>query len=219
MYHDAPLQFKPFISKLLQRLQKPLPGIEAQLRLVPAYKAELLKMQKPDRQARQSAVMIMLFPAEGEVHTTFIQRNIYDGVHSGQIAFPGGRHESTDPNLEFTALRETAEEVGVPLGLIKPIGTLTKIYIPPSNFDVLPVVGYLDSKPELVPDPSEVSGVFTVSMRHLLNPESCQLRPVKLANGMQIEVPCYIANGHTIWGATSMILSEFIAVLNETGLH
>lgn len=218
MFHDAPLPFGPFINKLVQRLQKPLPGIEAQLKLVPAYRAELLKMQKPDRQARQSAVMIMLFPVEDEVHTTFIQRNVYDGVHSGQIAFPGGRYEETDPNLEYTALRETEEEVGVPMDLIKPIGSLTKIYIPPSNFDVLPVVGYLEAKPALMPDPSEVSDAFTVNIRHLLNPASCQLRPVKLANGLQLEVPCYLANGHIIWGATSMILSEFIAVLNETGL-
>lgn len=218
MFHDAPLPFGPFINKLVQRLQKPLPGIEAQLKLVPAYRAELLKMQKPDRQARQSAVMIMLFPVEDEVHTAFIQRNVYDGVHSGQIAFPGGRYEETDPNLEYTALRETEEEVGVPMDLIKPIGSLTKIYIPPSNFDVLPVVGYLEAKPALMPDPSEVSDAFTVNIRHLLNPASCQLRPVKLANGLQLEVPCYLANGHIIWGATSMILSEFIAVLNETGL-
>jgi 8-oxo-dGTP pyrophosphatase MutT (NUDIX family) len=218
MFLNTPLQFESFINKLTQRLQKPLPGIEAQLKLVPAYRAELLKMRRPDKQARQSAVMIMLFPEDGEVHTTFIQRNTYDGVHSGQIAFPGGRHEDTDPNLEYTALRETEEEVGVPKDLIKPIGTLTKIYILPSNFDVLPVVGYLDAKPDLVPDPFEVSGVFTVSLKHLVNPEACQLQLIKLDNGMQLEVPCYMANGYVIWGATSMILSEFIAVLNETGL-
>jgi 8-oxo-dGTP pyrophosphatase MutT (NUDIX family) len=217
MFQNTPAPFGSFVSKLKQRLQEPLPGIEAQLKLVPAYRAELLKMKKTDKQARQSAVMIMLFPKDGEVHTTFIQRNVYDGVHSGQIAFPGGRYEKTDPTLEFTALRETQEEVGVPMDAIKTIGSLTKIYIPPSNFDVLPVVGYLNAKPDLVPDPSEVSGVFTVSLKHLVNPESCQLSPISLANGMKLDVPCYMANGHIIWGATSMILSEFIAVLNETG--
>ncbi len=216
MFLSSFSDFDVFIDLLTQRLSQPLPGLDAQLKLLPAYRAELRRRAHSPGDARQSAVMILLFPENNDIKTVFIQRNIYDGVHSGQVALPGGRFEASDKNLENTALRETEEEVGVPSSAIKLIGKLTKIYIPPSNFDVLPFVGCLARPPKLIPDPAEVSGVFTASLSHLVRPESCQMGQIELPDNQNIEVPCYLVDEYRIWGATSMILSEFIEVIKET---
>lgn len=218
MFLSSPTDFDGFVNGLARRLKQPLPGLEAQLKLLPAYRAELRRSTQSPADARQSAVLILLFPESNDVKTVFIQRNIYDGVHSGQVAFPGGRFEKGDKDLEKTALRETEEEVGVPSSRIRLIGKLTKIYIPPSNFDVLPFVGCLAEPPTLIPDPSEVSGVFTVSLNHLIRPESCQMSAIDLPDGRQIDAPCYLVDNYRIWGATSMILSEFIEVLKEVSM-
>lgn len=215
MFLSSLSDFDVFVDSLSRRLKQPLPGLEAQLKVLPAYRAALRREAQSPADARQSAVLILLFPEGHDIKTVFIQRNIYDGVHSGQVAFPGGRYEKGDKDLEKTALRETEEEVGVPASGIRLIGKLTKIYIPPSNFDVLPFVGCLAEPPTFIPDPSEVSRVFTASMYHLIRPESCQMRAINLPDGRQIEAPCYLVDDYRIWGATSMILSEFIEVLKE----
>lgn len=207
--------FESFVHRLSVRLKQDLPGLDAQLALAPAYRAELLKLAEKRGQARQSAVMILLFPENGQISTVFIQRNLYDGVHSGQVAFPGGRFEETDPNLEYTALREMEEEIGIPMKSVHVIGTLTKLFIPPSNFDVLPVMGYIGFKPDFKPDASEVSGVFSVPLSHLANPANCSTKPITLADGRQFDVPCFVVGDYVIWGATLMIISELVEVLKD----
>lgn len=167
-----------------------------------------------DSAPRKSAVLILLFPDGQDIKTIFIQRNIYDGVHSGQIAFPGGRYEIFDENLVNTALRETEEEVGVPQKDVNPIGHLTEIYIPPSNFDVLPVIGWTPKTPRIKIDPIEVSSAFCVSLSALLDPASKSMKEILMATEQRLEVPCFVINGKIIWGATSMILNEFTEIVS-----
>ncbi len=208
-------EFTFLMTALFERLKLPLPGLEAQLKRAPAYRAELLRQSKFKDNPRQSAVLILLYPDDSKINTVFIQRNVYDGVHSGQIAFPGGRMEPDDPDLIYTALREAQEEIGILQAKVNVLGSLTSLYIPPSNFDVLPVVAYSMEVPEFIPQISEVSGYFSISIDQLASFEACQEREVVLNNGTRYHVPCFVVNEQIIWGATSMIINEFLEVWKD----
>lgn len=203
-----------FVALLQAKLQLPLPGKSVHLQMEPATRRHFANTMQHQEAPRKSAVLILLFPEGEDIKTIFIQRNVYDGVHSGQIAFPGGRYELFDNNLINTALRETEEEVGVSQKLINPIGQLTEIYIPPSNFDVLPVVGWMGEAPILKIDPKEVTSAFCVSIADLTNPACKTNQEILLANKQRLTVPCFSVDGKIVWGATSMILNEFTEIVS-----
>jgi 8-oxo-dGTP pyrophosphatase MutT (NUDIX family) len=210
--------YESYILRLTHRLTEPLPGKTGHAKMEPVTRKQFLQNYKHASEPRKSAVMILLFNQIDGLHTFFIERNVYDGVHSGQISFPGGSFEKSDTDLFHTALRETEEEIGIKAMDIKIIGKLTDIYIPPSNFDVLPVVGYLDKDPILQIDTTEVQQVFSVSIRELLNGANIGTGKIISREGNEVEVPCYWIQNHMVWGATSMILSEFIEVIREIPL-
>ena len=175
-------------------------------------------MQKhPDiSKARKSAVLILLYPGEEDAVTTLlIQRPTYNGVHSGQIAFPGGKFEPEDKDLIHTALRESYEEVGFIPEHINILGTLSQLYIPPSQLTLLPVMGYQDFKPQTVLDPLEVSRIIEVSLQEIISPSTFQQQKVNVGNWSEI-VPCFNVRGNIIWGATAMILNELKTILTTT---
>lgn len=200
-------------ARLKTQLELPLPGMQAQLKTEPITRQNFREKYIHQHAPRLSAVLILLFEEKGQIKTVFIERAVYDGVHSGQIAFPGGRHEESDESLIFTALRETNEEIGIPMSTLKVIGQLSNLFIPPSNFDVLPVVGYTTEYPIFKPDPAEVNKIIPVELTHLLNGDNCRNEQILLRNNTQITAPCYVYEDLKIWGATSMILSEFLEVL------
>ena len=159
--------------------------------------------------SRKAAVLLHFYPsAEGKVNFVLIQRNIYNGVHSGQISFPGGKPEVQDNDLWATALREAFEEVGLPSDQVKYVRSLSPLYVPPSNFLISPFVGYSESFCDFIPEPNEVDAIIEISLDDLLN-----IRPVmtkQLSSSSKfIEAPAYLFNGYQVWGATAMILSEF----------
>ncbi len=206
--------FETFIEQLKKRLQKPLPGLEIQLRLAPITRLnELKKIKSPD-DAQQSAVLALLYPQNGNVGLLIIKRAVDDTVHSGQISFPGGKREKSDTDLRETALRETFEEIGISSTDISIIGSLSKLYIPPSNFDVYPFVGYISSEPELNIN-YEVEKVIKVSLNELTHKDAIQYKTINGRDGQFYEVPCYFVQGEIIWGATAMMLSELISIVND----
>lgn len=205
--------FNNFITSLEKRFSKPLPGFEAQRKLEPATRKKFMETADPEK-ARYSGVMALFYPLNGDIRLVFIRRTEYNGVHSGQISFPGGRYEEQDEDLKQTALRETWEEIGAPVEKIRIIGKLTDLYIPPSNFMVEPYVGYLDAPYRFVPDPAEVNEIFSVSLDDLLNEKNQQIKSIQSA-GHTFDVACYFVEGRVIWGATSMILSELLDVVRE----
>ena len=164
--------------------------------------------------ARRSAVLVLLFPDQGQLKTVFIKRSEYNGVHSGQISFPGGQYETTDDSFEATALRETKEEIGVPGDKIQLIGRLTDFYIPPSNFLVKVYVGYTSQKPEYIPDKKEVQSVVEVNVEDLYDGNNITQKEFYSTsrNGV-VNAPTYVISGVEIWGATAMIVSELLDVL------
>jgi 8-oxo-dGTP pyrophosphatase MutT (NUDIX family) len=202
-----------FINQLKIQLNEPLPGQEAHLLMVPGERAFLQKNYPERPEPKKSAVLILLFPFQAGISTVLIERAIYVGVHSGQIAFPGGKAEETDPDLKYTALRETYEEVGVPIEQVEIIGNLTDVYINPSNYLVTPYVGYLPRTPDFSINEQEVQKIIRVD---LLDPGKVVRSTKKIthSSGLKIQTPFYSIDGFTIWGATAMMMSELM-VLTE----
>ncbi|CAN5523560.1 CoA pyrophosphatase [soil metagenome] len=158
-----------FIKLLEQYLKEELPGTKAHRLLAPSNR-ELSNYQFiKEGKEKAGSVLILLYPSNGEIFIPLMQRPDYQGIHSGQISFPGGKKEEIDQDLIATALRETMEEIGVLEKDVTVLGTLTEMYIPASNFKVLPVVGYLNSHPYFVPDQYEVVKIIEASIKGLLN--------------------------------------------------
>lgn len=168
----------------------------AQSRMVPGFRSVMSR----GRSARQAGVLLLVIPGPEIVLT---RRAATLRGHSGQISFPGGARDRSDTSLIETALRETREELGICQD-IRVLGDLASVYIPPSNFDVHPVVGVLNTYPVWKPNSAEVAEVFTFPVRDLLDDRT---RRHELQNG--VDVPYYLVNGHKVWGATAIILSEF----------
>ncbi len=152
--------------------------------------------------------MMLLYPdAHGILTTVFIKRPTDGSIHSGQIALPGGKMDETDANPAHTALRETEEEIGVPSESIEVIGTLSHLFIPASNFLVVPHLGMIISTPKFLPNASEVHSLIPAPVNHLLElqPASKEF-PTSYGN---LQAPYFDLYGHAVWGATAMMLSEF----------
>lgn len=195
---------------LEELLSGPLPGAPAQQQMAP----EMRTAFKHDVNCRSAAVLILLFPEAGILHTLFMKRNEYDGPHSGQISFPGGMYEEKDLDLMETALRETCEETGVFTEDIKVLGKLTPLFIQVSNFCVTPYVAWVSERPIFKPDSTEVQYLLTPSLDELADPGN-HYKETLHRHGYDILTPFIQIEEEIIWGATAMILSEFMALIEQ----
>lgn len=211
------IDFQNFINTLEERLKKPLPGINAFLKMAPENRFKELQSSYDTSKAIQGSVLIFLFPENKSVKTILILRQQYEGVHSGQVSFPGGRKEKDDKTLVETALRESEEEVGINADKVMVIGNLTEIYIPPSNFLVLPVVGYILTKPNLKAEKSEVAKILEVGLSDFFDKNIIKKKEFD-GRGYKIKAPYYDILGQAVWGATAMILSELLEVIRSIAL-
>ena len=205
---------RSFISKLQKELENPLPGLDAKLKMAPDMR-QIEKHLVPREDARLGAVLILFFEKNGNVYFPLIQRPEYDGVHSGQVAFPGGKWEPSDESLIKTALRETEEEIGVDQGQITHIGELSDHYISASNFLVKPVLGYIDEKPTFIPDNKEVTQVLEIGWNRASDERVVGQTSVHVTSQLRISTPYYDLHNKIVWGATAMILSELISIMNR----
>lgn len=204
-------------KSLRQRLALPLPGQEAQFRMAHAERRIDKARYKLPENHRKSAVMIMLYKSGNNIKFPLIIRPVYEGVHSGQVALPGGSFEPPDITLKGTAIREACEETGVLQKNLKVVGELSELYIPPSNFLVNPFIAIHDKKPEFIPHEREVARIVEMDLEKILDEKLIGEKTIKLNTGVSIHTPVFEINGLTIWGATAMILSEFKSVLYEVG--
>ena len=203
------------IEKIKLRLLQPLPGIKAQERMA----ARVIPMPHSiPKTARPSAVLILFFPINDELHLVFIKRAEDGKAHSGQISFPGGKSESEDADLSATAIREANEEVGIMSEEIEMLGQLTSLYIPVSNFNVYPFVAFSKQRPRYSIDKKEVAKILEIPLEMLFHLERKTVTRVTSPADKTFvrDVPAYqLEDGTIIWGATAMILSEFEVVLSE----
>jgi len=204
----------PFFQALKQRLEAPLPGPTAHQKMASSVRSTAGYRTSPNEKTRQSAVLLLLYPYQGELFLPLILRPAYDGVHGGQVALPGGGYEKYDRTLIRTALREAQEEIGIKASDVRVLGQLTQIYIPPSNFQVQPVVGYLPYRPDFFPDIREVADIIEISLALLADKGIVGTKEMLVRNVL-IQAPYYGVDTHTVWGATAMILSEFLSVVEE----
>ena len=166
---------------------------------------------------KKAAVLLLFYPnARGEVNFILTRRKVYKGVHSGQISFPGGKEEPVDDDLWATALRETQEEVGVASHQVKYFRSLTQLYVPTSNFQIVPYVGYVEKTCVFSPDSAEVDAILEISLEGLINNQPMMTKQ-RTSSANSVEVPAYVFDQNEVWGATAMILSEF-KMLFTTGL-
>jgi 8-oxo-dGTP pyrophosphatase MutT (NUDIX family) len=168
----------------------------------------------PGKDARKAAVLILLYPHNRSIYTVFMQRPDYNGVHGGQISFPGGKKEPEDENLIQTAFRETYEETGVDPSEINIIGTLTPLFIPVSNMIVTPVIGWTEKKPIFNHLSKEVVFLFDASIEKLLDSSIIKIKPFKIREKM-LDVKYFDYDGNVIWGATAMILHELLIIIRR----
>ena len=208
---------KQLINKLKLRLQQPLPGQDAQYLMAPVdrerFDPEVLKVKN----YRPSAVMIVFCEdAQGDLFIPLIERMAYNGVHSAQIALPGGKFEDTDVNLEQTAIRECFEEIG--LKDIEVIGQLTQLYIPVSGFLVQPFVGICPvADPAMINQQREVKAIVKLKLGTLMSNDSIKKGIIETAQKMQINTSYFEVETYKVWGATAMMLSELKEVLRSIG--
>jgi len=208
------LSMKEFAEKLRIEISKGLPGSEVQWALASSDRLIRGFPRTPRDDAKAAAVMILLYPKVDLVHTVFIQRPDYDGVHGGQISFPGGKTEESDIDLIHTAIRETSEEIGVNGSEINIISKLTPLYIPVSNILVTPVVGWMENQPLFKHQEDEVVFIIEADLSTLINPSIIKTRPFEIRNEM-IDIKYFAYKGHTIWGATAMILHELFTIIRR----
>lgn len=214
MNSDKPVvtkSFSKFIRQLSKKIKKPLPG-EAAHRIMEASSAKYLGV-KPNKKTRRSAVLILFYPVEDQVYFALILRSAYDGIHAGEVAFPGGKYEQTDENLINTALREAHEEVGIRSDQVKILGTLTETYIAVSNFLVQPVIGYIHYRPDFSANNREVEAILETKLDYFCDP--CIVKSSEiLIPGDVVLTPYYEFEGHKIWGATAKMIIELLVVVN-----
>ena len=161
--------------------------------------------------------MALLYPKNNELYLPLMKRPSYNGAHGGQVSFPGGKLEREDVNLVETALRETEEEIGVARKEVKVLGKLTDLFIIASNFKVSPTVGILDYTPKFIPDPYEVEEVLEVSIAQLLDLGQRGVEEMTFGK-YTIQSPFFDVQGHVVWGATAMMLSELIDIMENLDL-
>lgn len=205
---------KSFIEILKSELLKHLPGTEVQWEMASSDRMIKNFPRTPGPDARVAAVLILLYPDKGVIHTLFMQRHNYDGVHGGQISFPGGKTEPSDTDIIHTALREAEEETGVDRSAISVIGTLTPLFIPVSNMIVTPVIGWTKEKPAFVHQPEEVVYLIEAELKRFLDPGIIKIKPFEI-RGELIDIRYFDYEGHVIWGATAMILNELLTIIKN----
>lgn len=194
-----------------------LPDFDAQsahYHMLPVDRRDRVRPSELPGQPRVGGVLLLLYSHQQTIHLVLTRRRDDLTSHAGQISFPGGRREPGETAVA-AALRETEEEIGVPATAVTILGELTTIYIPPSDYEVHPFVGWVNGgeRPLFVPEAREVAEILEVPLSHLLNPTTREVGQIPV-RGALYTVPFYNVYGHRVWGATAILLSEFLERIN-----
>lgn len=211
------MEFDKF-CKLISKIENiPLPAEPSQLKMSPPFRETLQERQKHMmKDAKLAGVMALFYPnIIQQTNLVLILRKTYKGVHSAQVGFPGGKLEDTDISIEAAAVRETFEEVGVPENHIEVLRQLTQVYIPPSNFFVQPFIGISRLTPNFIKQDDEVEDILEITLQEFINDINVVQKTVATSYNKDVIVPAFNLNGHIVWGATAMMLSEIKDLLKQ----
>ena len=210
------MDFQEFLQFVPKIIDLTLPAFHAHVKMAPIHRLEdLMQMDFSNKNPKIAAVLMLFYPKNGQTHLVLILRNAYEGIHSAQVGFPGGKYEVDDEDLICTALRETHEEIGIDPKTIEIFKSFTKLYIPPSNFLVHPFLGISRQELIFIADPVEVAAVIELPLSIFLNENTVVNSTVISSYSTSSAVPAFKINNHIVWGATAMMLSELKDVLTE----
>lgn len=203
-------------EEIVTRLRKPLPGTTAQWKMAPVGRVRVPLEESVLEGYRKSAVLIPFIQRETGWHLVLTLRSTYEGVHSAQVSFPGGKFEEGEEHAEQVAVREAGEELGIHPQEIDIVGRLSPLTIPVSRMRVQPVVARLSRLEPFVADPREVSEVLEVPIHFLADNSNVKTVIVSSGKDQKMEVPAYDLGKTVIWGATAMMISELLILLRIT---
>lgn len=210
------MEFSDFLKYVPKILKESLPAIDAHAKMVPPERLESLYNQSfSNLIPRRAAVLMLLYPKQNMTHLALIVRNSYPGVHSSQIAFPGGKVENFDIDLADTALRETEEEIGVAKEKVKVVRAFSEVYIPPSNYLVSPFLGFSKTELQFILCPDEVSGIIELPLIDFLDESIIVNVAMSTSYATNISVPAFQIGNHLVWGATAMMMSELKEIIKK----
>lgn len=203
------------LSQIQKEIEKGLPGVEVQNRLSPVRAAAKYRIAPENH--KKACVMGLIYPEGNELRMAFIERTFShpDDKHGGQISFPGGKLEEDDETYLIGALREVEEEVGIPPEQITVLGQLTDLYVYASNFLVYPFLGYMTHAPRFVPQVEEVASIVSFPIDRLLSADIIDTKDLQVRNHVMKDVPYYKLHQHVLWGATAMITSEIVEIIES----
>lgn len=204
----------PFYHYLKKRIQKPLPGEEAQKKMAPQpLDPEFVIPTEKTDSPHPSGVLIPLFPDDNQQLRVILTLRTQSIRHAGQISFPGGRQEIGESLIE-TALRETNEEVGISPADVQIAGAITPLYLHKTSNKITPFVGFLEAEPTLVPNPNEVEETIVTPLDALLNNNTLKRKEWELKI-TTFDVPYWDIHETPLWGATAMMMSELLELYSE----
>lgn len=209
------MDFNTFLNSISALKKSTVGGLDAQFNLAPKLRLKYSQEKINALNPVKAAVAALFYPnSKGETCFLLTLRASYNGTHSSQISFPGGKFDLKDESLKNTALRESYEEVGISSEEIAIFKQMTDVYIPPSNFIVTPFLGYITHTPSFKKN-HEVEELITISLKDLLSDSSISSTTLSTSYAKNIEVPCFLLNGYVVWGATAMMLNEIKVLIKK----
>ena len=211
---------KELEARLVEALARPLPGLDAQLRLAPRPRVGWDPL-RPPAGLRDGAALLLVYPtgdaARPTPHLPLTVRGAGLRQHTGQVSLPGGSVDA-DESFETAALREASEEIGVVPAAVRVLGRLTPLHIPISGYLLHPILGIVDDRPDFRAAEWEVARILEVPVAHLQDPSRLRWQTQtrdSAGRAVEVEVPYFEVEGEVVWGATAMILAEFLALLER----